>query len=871
MVQKRTGPFKYPKLEALKMDSKGTQLNGLINLLRADPEAPRKSAAKSEVNLNRQSLEQIANDTMQDAVDSDSIMQLLPDLELVETVYVGSILDPNSMSSAELNYSVDNSIFDSEIASLLLEPIITFFNKHYKLDGKLDKILSDCLFRKGASIIAVLPENILDHAINGGTHKYSLEQYGFIEKDFRRSLRKHYGFLGSKDPKISLENYHKGNAPAFHIANDANLSVTDNFNILKGPVIGNRMRELRVSNLIRNSTMSLESEVKSLTAEEIDKLYNRRNEALKPSEVISSPRYMDRKSIGHPLIMELPVESVIPVFSPGKPEDHIGYFILIDQQGHPISVDSTKDFFNQLRSDWSTTKTKDSSSEIIKQTRDAMGVSANESNFNIKEIQKAYASIVTSHLNTMLNNGMYDQELDIGLTRDVQRIMLQRSWQQKGTQLVFIPTELLVYIAFDYNKNGIGETLLARSKVIATMRSTLLMAETIGGMRNAIGRKKVIISLDPDDTDPEQTIANIQSMVMESAMRSFPLAAPDPTQALDHLMRSGFDFEINTNNADYAETKVEFDDYNTNVTEGNSDLQDRLRRMHISGMGIPPEKVDPMSSPDFATSIVQNDLVLSRRVKNMQKRFCSHIAKLVKIVSANSSIIRNELNELVVNNKEMLTDPEFKNMEIGQIVDEFISAIEISLPQPDNTEHEIQADALDKYDRILTQALESYITPDLFPEEYLEVPNLVDQVVTQIKAHFIRQFMSQKNILPELNELIEMDNEKPVFNILDWLDLQQVTMGGTILEYARSVMKSKKSLEVKYKDVFADAEEDDSFGGGDGGSDYSGGSDSGGDDSSADDDGDTFDSDQTDDDMGDLGMDGLDDPMGSAGDDDDQI
>lgn len=854
MSKKQIGNFKYQKLEALKMDSSATPLNALMNLLRRDPESPRTRVTKSEINLNKQTLEQIANDNIQDAVDSDSIMQLLPDLELVETVYVGSILDPKSMSSAELTYTIDSAIFDSEISSLLLEPIIKYFTKDYKINNKLDNYLSDCLFRKGSVAIAILPENILDTAINGPGN-YSLENFNAIEKDFKRSLDRHYGFLGTQEKVVSLEGYGSKTNYLSKVSRDPLLRVTDNFNILKGPVVNNRLRELKVSNIIKKSTMSLESNVKSLSPDEIESLYNRRNDRMEPTEIISSPRYMERKSVGHPLLMELPSECVIPVFVPGKVSEHIGYFILVDNQGYPVSKDNTQDFFNELKSNWSNNRTRDSSSEIIRQTRNAMGADTTESEFSIKEIQKAYNAIVTSHLHKMLNSGIYDQELDIGLTKDIQRIMLQRSWHKKGTQIVFVPTELMVYIAFDYNENGIGETLLARSKVIATMRSTLLMAETIGGMRNAIGRKKVRISLDADDPDPEQTISNIQSMVMESAMRSFPLAAPDPTQALDHLMRSGFDFEINTNSADYAETRVEFDDYNTSVTEGNSDLQDRLRRMHISGMGIPPEKVDPMSSPDFATSIVQNDLVLSRRVKNMQDIFCEHLSKLVKVFSANSSIIRNELNSLIVNNKEMLTNTDYKTMEISQIVDEFISAIEVSLPSPDNTEHEVQADALDKYDRILTQALESYITSDLFPDEYLDVPGLVDQTIAQVKAHFIRQFMAQNNILPELNELVEMDEDKPVFNLLDWLNLQQSTLGGIMLEYARAIQKSKKALGKEYKDVIE--AEDDSFGESSG--------DSSSDSSNDDSDSDSGDMDDigSDDGMDDFDMDGLDDPMGS--------
>ncbi|AEH03571.1 virion structural protein [Pseudomonas phage PhiPA3] len=752
-------------------------------------------------------------------------MQLLPDLELVETVYVGSIIDPKALSDTDLTFSVDQAIFDSELSKHLLEPVEKYFKRDYKIDERLDLILRDCLFRKGASILAVLPENVLDNLING-RRQVSMETFEQIRNRVENTTTDNLGFLGHPtDQTISLEGY-ANNATTNRIRGDKHLTVTDNFNVLKVPGMSRRVREMSIAKKLRGNQVSLEAEVHNFGNDEIEKLYQSRLGGTEHTQVVTSPRYMDRPSVGHPLILPLPMESVVPVFVQGRPHEHIGYFLLVDQHGYPISKDSTRDFYGELQAGWKGGKNSDNNSEVLRLTREALGNNTKRQDFEIDEIQQTYNAIIVNDLNNRLRNGMYDQELEIGITEEIQRIMLYRSWKAKNTQLVFIPAELLTYIAFDYNVNGIGETLLSRSKMIATMRSTLLMAETIGGMRNAVGRKRVNITLDPDDVDPEQTISNIQSNIMESAHRSFPLAAPDPTQAMDHLIRSGFDFAINTNGADYAETKVEYDDYNTSVNAGNPDLQDRLRRMHISGMGVPPEKVDPMSSPDFATSVVQNDLVMSRRVRDKQKTFCQHLSKFIRSFVTHSSIIREELNKIVTDNAKMLISPEFKHMTVQEVVDEFILSIEVSLPTPDNTQHERQSEALENYDRLLTTALESYITPELFPDELTQIPGLTDQVMNHVKAMFKRQFMAQNNILPELNILTEMDGDKPAFSLLDFAALQQGTMAKAFLAFAKHTQESKLHLEKLYKNVIEGNDENGITPGG--GGDFGGGNDFGG-------------------------------------------
>lgn len=854
----------YPMLEGSQAAAKpSTPTAHLLNLLVKDPTDAGRSPNNPRVGVNKHTLDKVSRGTSQEIMDADAIMQLLPDLELVETVMVGSILSPKDLAETDLTFISDPSIFDSEIARHLLEPIETHFKKDYKINDRLDLILRDMLFRKGASVHIILPENVMDRMVNG-ERSVSMESYSMLRKGLAALAP--MGYLGHpKSDKISMESWNIERDNANRIAGDPNMLVTDNFDILKGPRFSQRIREMRISDKLRKHHVSMEAQVEShkFTNDEIEQLYKRsRNGNSEHTQVISAPQYMSRQSVGHPLPLMPPMESVIPIFMQGRPHEHIAYFLLVDQNGYPVSKDSTRDFYGEIQAGWKSGSSNDGNSEILRLTREALGANASKQDYEVDEIQRTYNSIIVNDLNNRLRNGMYDQEVSVGLSEEIARIMVYRNWKQKCTQLVFVPAELCVYMAFDYNNNGVGETLLARSKMIATMRSTLLMADTVGGMRNAVGRKKVRITLDPDDIDPEQTISNIQSTIMESAHRAFPLAAPDPTQAMDHLIRSGFDFEINTNGADYAETKVEFDDYNTNQQAGNPDLQDRLRRMHISGMGVPPEKVDPMSSPDFATSAVQNDLVMSRRVKEKQKVFCQHWSKFIQTYTRHSSILRQKLAVIIKQNIGMIPE-HMQQLTVDDMIDDFISSVEVTLPAPDTTQHEKQAEALESYNRLLDTALESYVTADLFPDDVLQVPGLAESMINNTKAYFRRQFLAQNNILPELNVLTEMNGDKPAFSLLDYMASQQESMGKAFLEFAKAQQATKKKFSTAFAAVIAGGEETEGYGGGD---DAGGGDASFGDDTDSGDDLDAFGSDTTpapDEDAVDL--DGLESPVEAAG------
>lgn len=801
-----------------------TELKALSGKLRADPSKPASMRpGESQLELSSDLFQKISKNTAQDSIDASSVFQLLPDVELTEQILVGSILSPKDMSSTELGFSVDPALFDGGAARALLGILETHFKNVYKIDDRLDGMLEEILFTEGAYIQAILPENNLDQMINSNT-TLSNESYSYVIDRARRGQP--LGLLGHpRDQRVSMESHRDRSGHASQIQGPAGdrhrqtshlpgLSVSDNFDLLKTPNVATQRRKAAIGRLIGNHNVSMESAVKGMSPEDIDKLYAKRNDTAEPVQQLTPQNYLNRASAGHPLMLKLPVESVIPVFPPGEPENHIGYFLLLDKDNRPVQREEDRDYYGELRSSFGQDQ-PEQSSDLVRKVKEAMGGAVDQKGKDYDQIEKAYGTIIENDLINRLRNGIYDEEFSLGFSQDIQRIMLYRSLQAKQTQLLYIPEELMVYMAFNYNQYGIGESLLTKSKILSSMRTVLMFADTMSGVRNAVGRKKATITVDEADPDPMKTISDTQSLILEMSRNGFPVASPDPGQTLDYLNRAGYDWNIDVQGDNLPGTKVEFDDYNTQQSGGNPDLQDRLRRQHISGLGMNPELVDPTSSPDFATSVVNNNLIMTRRVIRYQKKFTRFLTRMIRIFTQHSSILRAEMEEVLKSNKTKLT-PAQKKLETAEVIDEFLDAFSVSLPSPDTTRMDLQLQAFEQYSNLLDRAIEAYVTPDLIPPEYLaREPDIVNHLITTMSAYFKRMWLENNNVMPELDQLMELDEKsgKSAFSLLDIQQGVRKSLGSAMQEYVEAYVKEKEDFEKKYGQDGTD------LGGGDGDTD----------------------------------------------------
>ena len=811
---------KFPVLQTIRSNP---GLAAAISKLRSDGLQPRygKGGQRELMPPNSMAFRQQSERTMDEIKDAEGVMQILPDIELSAQILTSSTLSPKDMVTVELLFSGPEGVLPNQVGMEILALIRKHFDQTYKIKNNLEQILRDMLFEKGAHILMVLPENSLDEFINRHVPlAMAMESlnHGYHEIFGADGNPKSIGLLGpgnngkfapenamkfesfgnsvqtTVDGNIAIESYKSYNDKGEHVGEAKEvqknnfLFVTDNFAVLSAPRAMESVRTLRVNEKLKrkrtNVSMEAFDEQKNiarhkLTDRELSQaLFKNANHKADQLASLKTQQQLQRTTIGNPLVMELPTESVIPVHVPGQPEKHVGYFVLLDNTGHPVSIKSRSDYYSDLAGRMGTNiGTSSLPSQVIARTKSMMGGFDCSNSEHLDYSAKVYGDLITADLLARLRNGIYTNGVALGTNDDVYRIMLARTLQQQRTQILFVPVELVTYFAFRFNADGIGRSILSDTKILNALRSTLMFANTMAAIRNSIGMTTVDFKLDPEDPDPTKSLEIMMNEVLRSRQQAFPLNTASPADIVYQLQRGGYQFTY-SDHPGLPDVKVEFGERQSNYPKPDTELEESLRKRSIMAFGLNPETVDTAFSGEFATTVTQNNILLTRRVMQLQDRFTPLLRDhLVKYIRASESMME-DITQLIEDNYDKIKIPSEiedkfnfgedvdirkkveKAIIIEYLVDAYLDGLEVNLPRPDTVTIENQATAFDAYNKLLETALDAWLNKEFFSQELAgDMTNVVESVRASVKAYYIRKWFSDNGVMPELAEMTAQDSE----------------------------------------------------------------------------------------------------------------
>ena len=826
----------------------------------------RKITAPDEHRLNQLSISVARN-----ARENKSLMQMLPDMELGFQILISVCCAPKDMVTLELIFESNLRNLNPSMTSKLIQEIRGHFDNTYKIKNKIPEILRDIFQVTGSHILAVLPENSIDELINRHG-SVSMEEYNSVisSPEFNSEM----GFLGggqgtvkpTTTQKIStltsaVENHSFFDIDAKTVVQNkrcmvlmdssgnpsefSEVTITDNPNVLRNTALLKSLRRGVVENRMGTNGIKpgLENfrtgrgEVKINDRVLTDLIYKPRKSTHKQMEILLTQNQLKRSSVGEPLIMQLPSESVVPVVTPGDERRHVGYFILLDETGNPVRSDTTRDGYGMLAQRM---MASDSQNSAMLQRLTNLNQGIQCANYlDAQRATRVYTDLVEQDWLASLQNGMYANGVALAKVEDMYRILLARKLQNQRSTVLFLPVEAVTYFALRYNESGIGVSLLDEMKIINSQRAVLMFANTMSGIMNSMNRTLVDIKLDENDPDPQERIEQVMDTLVRTNTTMFPLGIDSPSDIVSYLQKSQFEFKY-SGHPGMPDMSIDMSTKQGDHNKVDTELEEQLRKYAYATIGLTLEHVDNGFNQQTATSVVAENLMLSRRVLTIQDQFNPHLTDHVTKVVRASQPLCDQLREVISSNLDSLKlDIPAIQQQLGDGVDatkaivervlsDFVNALEVSLPKPNMATLANQKKALEDYDQFLEIGLNSYISSDYFSSDMLGVlGDSVDASKKVLKAYFMRKFMADNGILTELADLTNVDedgeaNTHIYAHVEDHLKKLMKTSGGLLQKINHDKMKSNELMEKLA--VSAD-NTSSSF---DGGGDDSGSDDSGG-------------------------------------------
>ena len=122
--------------------------------------------------------------------------------------------------------------------------------------------------------------------------------------------------------------------------------------------------------------------------------------------------------------------------------------------------------------------------------------------------------------------------------------MLARHLKKENTQVLFIPEQLMTYISYNYNEQGVGISLLEKNKMLTSLKSVVTFANAMTNMHNAVPRMSYEVTFDETDQAPEESLDKVMHALMRGKSNAYPFNQTDPVSIVQSILMASIDISV---------------------------------------------------------------------------------------------------------------------------------------------------------------------------------------------------------------------------------------------------------------------------------------------------------------------------------------
>ena len=793
-------------------------------------------------------------------LNTEKMGALAPEIEQAKILVSSSIMSPNDLQDGEFTFTFDGVPAiqnDPDLLTAVTDLYSSYFNGTLELGIKSYDWIGDIQYRSGAKPILILPPAIQE-SIKNRTEKdieknlFFNIQPGMSDFEIYQESHKNLDFLYSKrelkwkdvldkkenkniisDMVPSMESFgvpvpdefrsqewlssHNSNQSPGYIEGLETLVVNMKTKLEEGDVLKvSENPEILRFNTVHSST------TKRDISRNLNSVYGSNQPTFIEEPVVSLtdiPKDIQHK--GHPTLIELPVEAVIPIIVPGAPSEHLGYFVLLDENGQPLTAEKSG-----LDSD--SGDCEPGSANSAYSTLFGNGKFSSMKFFGSTAVEQNAGKMVMSqlvdlYLKSRMQGIFGRNDLELSRFNAVNTTLFYRLMEQKHTTMVFVPTDLLHYFAFSFRPSGDGACKLDEISFLLSLRTNFMIANVMAAARNAVEHRQIKFTPSDQETNIEgfmDAVTNIFNAKMQSNL------SLDPSEIMGDMYNNSLTVVPTKIPGMIDSLEIDAERSSGGTAPVDDKLLEDLTNLYVSGLDVPPASLNQLSEPEYAKSLVVNNLFFAKKISRYQRIWCNQISTFIRYYVSYDPIIKEALIKTLNAHgkrhaKEKYTDKVQNFVDknpnayssLNSLVEAIIQNVSVRLPTPNIVVDQAQFNEIRDFVSAVNEVADLYYPDDLVGDDEAAQAGL-----RITKAKWKR------------DQFIRFKNEVGSFTMMDLSDLDDVGDGGDIVKFIQTMQNTNSHIQRHNAAVsnFANSEMpsgSDMSGGGESSDDFGGGSD----------------------------------------------
>lgn len=715
-------------------------------------------------------LQTISEKTKDFTRENKKLYLLNPELKQAKQIFISSIISPNDMQTGTVAVTSNTPGLSEQVQKDVNDFLNEFFNDDLEFGVSLEEWLGNALFEEGATPILVLPyQNVTtlakyDDVVSGmeaaGIKPFKVDYNADITATVIREATMELNNIeftsAKKDTRLKDEDVKYMATEAIKFAKAQSSIVSYSYDVTK---IAQGMNKAKTQS--------------NKMAEKFDQYFLKNEQDANITMTVTDD--IDGDSAGkstHPTIIKLPSPAVIPIAVPGAKSTHIGYFVLVNEWGNPIDDEMMCRIEQSAKS--KQTMEQNTFTNLV-------NTSFMKSMTGEDKLQAASVAFGIT-IKNMLEHTFNDLGLD-GVTIDkyqaLSNCLFYHLLTKNKINVIFVPEQLMVYYAFDYRSNGTGKSMIEELHYILALRTTLIIANIMGTIKNAIDKETISIELDDQDTNIEQTLDIIKNTYIK---KNSPKFYNDPEMISRDIVANSLSIiPKNVPGLDHS-LEVTTERRGSEHQSVDDTLMEKLSNMMSLGLNLPPSALNLLSEDEYSRSVATNNLFFANNIRSIQRKAAKHNKKFARNVVKYSTYVQEKLNNILTEGK---TDDKKDWLKV------VLGNLEIKLANPNIVATKAQYEELKEFMSMVDDLIEKVFPDEMYPDSGdTETKEMMGTLRAFTKSKLLRDYIDAVG----MQNLIQLPTIKEI-------DIERITdMHQFLKNLKKGVDNLKKALGGKEED-----------------------------------------------------------------------